>query len=879
MTSTDAANRPAPAVAESTRSSLRPLGIRSSKSHLNDEDIREVCSSLLNELKALYPLSVAVYSDSRQAWSSFGPLCKIYRESEGCETCDKFCSSLIKSKASRSLCPAGLLCRHVSMKTNLGNNLAMIAGGGLPSKPSLEAKALLDATGIKVARPAALDSKRRVKLYASALSARLELECARREISRLDTVMETTCELSEILTTAHDKKKVLEAILAIGIKMCGADTGAIMLIDDDRNLRIEIAHTKRPFDPRRISIPWGQGLTGLAASTGKIMNIPDVASDERFIQSPDHVGSELIIPLNVKGRVIGVLNFESGQLNAFAQEHEVTLGMLALHVASLIENAELYTRIEQKLNEISILFQVNKAISSTLDIEKLFPLIVRLIKDVMGVETLSLMLLDPVKKALYVKECDGIPEEIARSACVPVGEGISGWVAQHGRPLLIPDVNDHPVSKSRISCLPRNTRSALSVPLAAHGRTIGVINVNNKKSGEVFTLEDQILLEMMAIQVTAAIENARLYEETRRQVSQLSAINEVGRYISSSLDSRVVLTGVVDTIMLLIPSDSASLMIAGHDGQLRAEIVRGIDESYFSAVQEDLNKGVAGLVIKGRNAMLIDDTSRSPEYIKTDDELPKTMLCAPLVARDKVVGVISLERELLGDARPFTEEQLSLLTILTSQAAVSIENASLYENLLNVYLETVQSLAAAIEAKDSYTSGHSKRVSIYAVAIAEQMGIDEDELKTLKHTALLHDIGKIGISKQILEKPTPLSGEEWNNIRDHPSVGAEILKSVAFLKDVGEQLKHHHERFDGTGYPDGLKGDEIPVGSRVIAVADTFDAMTSTRPYRRGLAADVAFTEIERCSGAQFDPLVVDAFLAIREKITELLNSPVEMEA
>jgi putative nucleotidyltransferase with HDIG domain len=158
----------------------------------------------------------------------------------------------------------------------------------------------------------------------------------------------------------------------------------------------------------------------------------------------------------------------------------------------------------------------------------------------------------------------------------------------------------------------------------------------------------------------------------------------------------------------------------------------------------------------------------------------------------------------------------------------------------------------------------------YAVAIAREMGLDEHEMHTLRHTALLHDIGKIGISESILQKPGKLTDEEFRFIQCHPVLGAHILESIEFLREVRSQMKHHHEKFDGSGYPDGLAGSAIPLGARIISVADTYDAMTSTRPYRQGLAHEVALEELKRCSGTQFDPAVVDAFVRVHEHIERL---------
>ena len=197
-----------------------------------------------------------------------------------------------------------------------------------------------------------------------------------------------------------------------------------------------------------------------------------------------------------------------------------------------------------------------------------------------------------------------------------------------------------------------------------------------------------------------------------------------------------------------------------------------------------------------------------------------------------------------------------------------------YDKLEKAYLEMVETLRFTVEAKDSYTRGHSDRVSAYSVLIAEKLGLSETVINTLKIGGLFHDIGKIGIPDSILLKEAKLTDDEYSQIKNHPSIGAHILSSVTYFKDILPIVKHHHEKYDGTGYPSRLKGEEIPYLARIAAVADSFDAMSSKRSYRNSLPMDVIISEFERCKGTQFDPQIADVFLNILknepEKITKI---------
>ncbi|PKM83984.1 MAG: hypothetical protein CVU88_00320 [Firmicutes bacterium HGW-Firmicutes-13] len=197
-----------------------------------------------------------------------------------------------------------------------------------------------------------------------------------------------------------------------------------------------------------------------------------------------------------------------------------------------------------------------------------------------------------------------------------------------------------------------------------------------------------------------------------------------------------------------------------------------------------------------------------------------------------------------------------------------------YMDMRQSFLDTIQSLTTVIDAKDSYTIGHSARVADYSVAVARELGYRDDQLEKIRHIALLHDAGKIAIKEGILNKPATLSKWEFKEMERHAAVGAEIVKNVKVLEGGCEIIKHHHEHFDGSGYPDGLSADKIPEGSRIIAVADTFDAMTSSRPYRDALTPEMALKELKRCSGTQFDPRMVDAFIKASPSIQLTKEEP-----
>jgi putative nucleotidyltransferase with HDIG domain len=241
----------------------------------------------------------------------------------------------------------------------------------------------------------------------------------------------------------------------------------------------------------------------------------------------------------------------------------------------------------------------------------------------------------------------------------------------------------------------------------------------------------------------------------------------------------------------------------------------------------------------------------------------ESLCLAPMVAGQKQIGVFIFGRKPKTKLDTFWEENLGLATITADQAANTIHMASLTHEIEKNRLETVLALSKAIDARDHYTSLHGKKITEYAVKLAKKFKLPHDEVQTLRYAALLHDIGKIGVPDHILYKPGPLTGEEWTVMKQHPVIGADIVLNVANLAKVAAIIHSHHERFDGSGYPDGLKGDEIPFSARILAVVDAYSVMMDQRVYQPTLTARQATEEIRRCSGSQFDPVVVEMFLTL----------------
>lgn len=251
--------------------------------------------------------------------------------------------------------------------------------------------------------------------------------------------------------------------------------------------------------------------------------------------------------------------------------------------------------------------------------------------------------------------------------------------------------------------------------------------------------------------------------------------------------------------------------------------------------------------------MQVSGTQTTPEV--THD---RRVLCVPLAADGHALGALEVTRT--KSDQPFTERNLDTAQVIGATAGMALENMRLRQSIEEGYHSTIRALASAIDAKDPYTCGHSQSVAQYSMVCGMVLGLDAEQMRTLETAALLHDIGKIGIDDAILRKPRKLSAAEQGTVRDHPVIGAAIVHDIGTLHEVIGLILHHHEKYDGSGYPHGIAGDDIPLGARIIAVADAFDSMTTDRPYRRALTINEAMTELLRCRGTHFCPHALDAF-------------------
>ncbi len=359
--------------------------------------------------------------------------------------------------------------------------------------------------------------------------------------------------------------------------------------------------------------------------------------------------------------------------------------------------------------------------------------------------------------------------------------------------------------------------------------------------------------------------------ELQRKVQQLTTLMDLSSLVNSTLDTRVIRRRAIEAATTLVNAETGSLLLIDQsNGDLFFEVALGDKGTLLHEIRLARGQGIAGWVAENGQPVIINDARSDPRFFQEADRKSsfetKNMVCVPVQTKEKTLGVLQAINK--KDAA-FDEEDKEILSALANQVAAAIENATLYHELKETFYDTAQALAETIEKRDPYTGGHTQRVMNYSLEIGRLMGLSDSDMEELRLAAILHDIGKIGVRDSILLKNDRLDRDEAALMNQHTEFGAEILEHVRKLRHIIPGVRNHHEKFDGTGYPDRLSGEAIPLVARIIAVADTFDAMTTDRPYRKALSSQTAVAELVRHAGTQFDGDVVRHFVrhidAVRE--------------
>ncbi|MCR4319395.1 MAG: PAS domain S-box protein [Candidatus Brocadiaceae bacterium] len=537
------------------------------------------------------------------------------------------------------------------------------------------------------------------------------------------------------------------------------------------------------------------------------------------------------------------------------------------------------TEIKQNEQRVKAQHAVIQILVESSTIEEASLKIIKVVCECLAWDVGELWLVDKQNGVLCLAESWHSPtielpgfEAITRKTTFAPGIGLPGRVWQSGKPVWVVDVaQDVGFPRAEVA-VKEGLRGAFCFPVEGNREVIGVIDFLSRTTRQ----PDNDLINMMTAigrQIGLFIIRKQSEEQTKIQLQRISALHEVDIAIAGSFDLRVSLNIFLEKVVTLLKADAADMLILDKH-MLRLEYVTGRDflSDAIKTLHVSLSDEMLGRAVSERHLINIPDLREVKDTFNRarilSDEGFVSYYAVPLVAKGYVNGVLEIVHRI-----PFRPDQdwLNFLDVLATQAAVVIDGAMLFEELRHANVElmmaydgTIEGWARALDLRDKETEGHSRRVTNMTVKVAEAMGIRNEELAHVRRGALLHDIGKMGIPDRILHKPAPLTDKEWVIMRKHPAYAYELLWPIVNLRPAIDIPYCHHEKWDGTGYPRGLRGDQIPMAARIFAVVDVWDAMIFDRPYRKGWAKEKAIEYTRSNAGIHFDPKVAEVFLGMK---------------
>jgi PAS domain S-box-containing protein/putative nucleotidyltransferase with HDIG domain len=535
------------------------------------------------------------------------------------------------------------------------------------------------------------------------------------------------------------------------------------------------------------------------------------------------------------------------------------------HYLALKEDISERKQREAELEAIASMTAVLRQATSA---EQMFPLILSQVQTLIRAEGGLLVLRDLESGDNVVQFADGA-WTAANGLRLKAGEGLVSQVMASRQPFSTDNLQETPALVRRD--LLGDLSAAAIVPLFTHRQTIGALFVGRSHA---FTESEIRVLQSMSEIAANAIHRATLHEQTQQRLQQLNALRTIDMAISASLDLRVTMHVVLDELMTQLEADAVCVLLLNEEDQtLHYAEGRGLDARWMERRFLRVGQHLAGQAALKRRLVRVLDLAAHTQG-EDRDLLPpnhgfKVYYGVPLVSKGRVQGVLEVYRR---TPQAPGKDWESFLEALAGQASIAVDNAGLFEDLQRsnveltlAYDSTIEGWSKALDLRDKETEGHSLRVTEGTLQLARAMGVPAAELVQVRRGALLHDIGKMGIPDSILLKPGKLTDEEWVVMRKHPVFAYELLYPIAFLRPALDIPYCHHEKWDGTGYPRGLKGDQIPLSARIFAVIDVWDALRSNRPYREGWPPQKVREHIRAGSGSHFDPQVVEFFLSLPE--------------
>ncbi len=694
-------------------------------------------------------------------------------------------------------------------------------------------------------------------------------ETLQRQLKELRTLKE----VSLICSLATDEEELISRIAELIGDTFYPDNFGVLIADvPNQLLRVHPSYKMRKTANHLQAIPLSSGVSGKVFATGKPHNIGDVRTISYYYESSPDMLSNLCVPISADGGGLGVINAESTQIDFFTSDDERLLSIIGNQMGLSIEKIRLLNSERERRREAESLRQAVLALTSSLDLNDVLDVLLRELSQVLNFHTSAVYLQKNDRLTALAGRDDETSHDVVGRE-VSAADPLFQLSQQSLYPVLVGDTRLDERFKSW-----RNgseIRSWMGIPLVMKEKVIGFLTIGNRDPGAYTALHIEIA-RGFAQQAAVAIENARLFGGMQQQLKRLSALRQIDQAIASNMNLHDTLDTLLEQVIELQSVDAADVLLIVPESQSLEYVAgRGFRSPVFTDPSLRSRQGLRVNDLPESGLVSIPDLSNPPVNFSCPAMLAEEQFCSyaavPLKAKGQLLGVLEVfqRNPLKQDA-----EWIGFLETLAGQAAIAIDNRLAFEKLTQsnaelekAYDQTIEGWASALEFRDGETDGHSRRVTEMAVLLAKRMGIQGQELVSLRRGALLHDIGKIGVPDVILRKPGPLNDDEWEIMRTHPAISLELLSRITFLKDALDIPGSHHERWDGSGYPKGLRGEEIPLAARIFAVVDVWDALRSDRPYRKAWPTEEVKAYLQQQAGAQLDPRVVEAMLELLEEV------------
>ncbi len=687
--------------------------------------------------------------------------------------------------------------------------------------------------------------------------------------------LETLHFASSSLRTAQTSEEALPIMLDQTLSVLETGAGTIMLYDPvKRELRHAVSRgwfetlDEPPIKP-------GEGIAGTVFASGQSHLSIEFSQDPLVLPaSRDKVipgWGGACIPIRTMTEILGVLFVSVKTPRQISPEQMKMLVSLAEMTGAALHRMKLHEETSRRAEEFSALYQTSTTLSGEHDLQTLLQTIVEQATTLLNASGGGMYLYDPINNDLVIKVAT--EPSIPMGIRLQLGEGLAGRVAQTGKAIRIEDYSTWEYRSVKYDNVP--IRATMEVPMLSGGELIGVLVAHEVGNSErKYSEADEHLLALFASQAASAIRSARLHEETIRRVNHLQTLRSIDRAITANMDSNVTLKILLNQAISQMNISAASILLLNPNTMnLEYALGQGFRTKGMETVSIRLGESYSGQAAIDRRTLGIPDLStinenRFKEFVTKESF--SSCYIAPMISKGQMRGVLEVySREvLIAD-----NEWIEFLEALATQAAIAIDNAQLFLDLQHTNFQLTLAYDAIIEGwsqalghRDKAGQGRTKRLAELTIQFARAAGVQESEIIHIRRGALLHDIGKMYVPDQILTKPGKLTQKERERLEKHPQFAYDILKSNTFLRPALDIPYCHHERWDGAGYPRGLRGEQIPLAARIFAVVDVWDALTSDRPYCKAWPHKKALAYIRSQSGKHFDPKIVDLFLQFWEK-------------